>query len=106
AELVLLEDGLSIRGLEVSYGIQVGVAQELPGGAMKLIGAALERHIDNRAAGAAVFGAEVIGLYFELGNRVGTQLDGLIGIALVACVIGVIIDAIHLKVIEGAALAV
>ena len=106
AELVLLEDRLAVGRLEISYGIQVRVAQELPCRAVKLIGAALQRHVDDGAAGAPVFGAEVVGLHLEFGNRVGTQLDGLIGIALVAGVVGVVVDAVHLKVIEGAALPV
>ena len=106
AELVLLEDRLAVGRLEIPHRIQVRIAQELPCRAVKLIGAALQRHVDNGAAGAPVFGAEVVGLHLELGDRVGTQLDGLVGVALIAGVVGVVVHAVHLKIVEGAALPV
>ena len=75
-------------------------------GAVELVGAAAERGVDDGAAGAAVLGAEVVGLDLELLDRVGRDLHDLVREALVAGAVGVVVDAVEDEVVERAAQAV
>ena len=52
------------------------------------------------AHGPSVFGAEVVGLDLELLHRVRRQLDHLVGEALVASAVGVVVDAVQDEVVE------
>ena len=73
---------------------------------MNLIGAALGGGVDDGAGGAAILGAVVAGLHAELADRVRRQLHHLVGKALVAGAVGVVIHAIDHEIVERAALAV
>src|SRR5581483_2756328 len=66
AVLVALERRAGSRRIEEILGIELLVAEELEGRAMRIIGAGLGREIDDGAHGAAVFGGVGIGLHLEL----------------------------------------
>ncbi len=107
SELILLERGLhSIHGFDKAGGVEIGVAQKFPKFAVQLIGAALDGGVDDCASGAPVLGAVVIGLHLELCQGIGIRLDHLVGKALIAGAIRVVIDTVEQKVIQLAALAV
>ena len=73
---------------------------------MKLVRAAAERRVDDRAAGAAELGAEVVGLDLELLHRVRRHLHDLVGEALVAGAVRVVVDAVEDEIVQRAAQAV
>ena len=106
AELVAVEGGFAGGGLEVAGGVEVGIAEEFEDGAVELIGAGAHDGVDDAAADAAVFGAEVTGDDAEFGKGVGGGLDDLAGVVLVAGAVRVVVEAIHEEVVEGAAHAV
>ena len=107
-ELVALQRGLHEDGgaEQEAGGVQIGVAQELVGRAVKLVGSGFHDGVDHRAAHAPVFGAVVAGDHFELGKRVRRRLHQLGGIALVAGPVGIVVQAVQQKVVIGAAHAV
>ena len=106
AELVAIELRLATARMEESLGVQPGVAVELPAGAAEAVGAAAHRRVDDRAAGAPVFGAEVVGLHLELLDRIGRHLHDLVREALVAGAVGVVVDAVENEAVDRAAQAV
>src|SRR5204862_7646241 len=67
AELIALQHRLTSGWPEETDGIQIRVAQEIPRAAVKLVGAALEGCVDDRARAAAVLGARQAGDDFEFG---------------------------------------
>ena len=79
---------------------------ELPRRAVERVRAAAERRVDDRAAGASVLGAEVVGDDLELFDRVRRHLHDLVREALVAGAVGVVVDAVEDEVVERAAHAV
>src|SRR5208283_776349 len=82
AELIALQRGLVERQREdKSIGVEVGIAQELPGGTVELIAAGLHGGCDHRAAHASVLGRERARDDFEFGYRVGRGLHELRRIA-------------------------
>ena len=101
-----LSGGFAVAGLKKPVGVQLGVAEELPGVAVKLVGAAAVGDVDRRAGRAAVLGAHVVGDDLELADRVGRRLHHLVREALVARAVGVVVDAVDQEVVEGAAQAV
>ncbi len=62
--------------------------------------------VDHGAGRVVVLGAVVVGFDFELLNGVGAGLHHLVGEALVAGAVGVVVDAVEHEVVEFAALAV
>ena len=70
--------GLKVgRAEHVADGVQIGVAQELVGRAVKLVGAGAHHGVHHRAAHAPVLGAVVAGDHFEFGHRVRRRLHHL-----------------------------
>jgi hypothetical protein len=55
---------------KVQVGVERGVAEEVVGGAVDGVGAGLDHHVGDAAAGATVFGRERAHLEFELGDGV------------------------------------
>ena len=106
-ELVAVERGLHPGGrLEEAGGVERGVAVELPRRAVKRVGAAAERGVDDGAAGTAELGAEVVGLDLELLHGVGRDLHDLVREALVAGAVGVVVHPVEDEVVERAPQAV
>src|SRR4051812_30800124 len=78
-ELVLNQSGLLVvQRLEESYCVQIGISQELPGGAVEGVRSAFDCRVDDGSAGPAVLGAVVVGLEPELLQRIGRKLDHLV----------------------------
>ena len=73
---------------------------------MEPVGAAPVIDVDGRAGSAAVLGAHVVGDDPEFADRVGRRLHHLVGEALVARAVRVVVDAVDEEVIEHAAQAV
>ena len=96
----------SVGRLEVGLRVQRGVAEEFPGVAVDLVGAAPVGDVHRRAGRASVFRALVVGDDAELADRVGRRLHHLVGEALVAGAVGVVVDAVDQEVVERAAQAV
>ena len=96
----------TVSRLEVGFGVQLRVAEELPRVAADLVRAAAVGDVDGRPGRAPVLGALVVGDDAELADRVGRRLHHLIGEPLVAGAVGVVVDAIDQEVVEGAAQAV
>ncbi len=78
AKLVLAEG--AARGREVVAGIEIGVAQEVEGAAVKAVGAGLGDDADLAAAELAILGVEVAGDDAELGDGVEVGDDGGAGV--------------------------
>jgi hypothetical protein len=72
---------------------------ELPDGAAQLTGARLQRGVHDRAAGAAVFGAERAGENLDLVDRVDRRLDDVSDAAEEVDVAGVVVDAVQQVVV-------
>ena len=107
AELVAAQRRLLPVGrLEEGRRVQRGVAEELPGIAVELVGAAAIRDVDGRAGRTAVFRALVVRHDAELADRVGRRLHHLIREPLVARAVGVVVHAVDQEVVERAAQAV
>ena len=108
SELVALQRGLDEhrRAEQEAGGVQIGVAQELVGRAVKLVGPGFHHRVHHRAAHAPVFGAVVAGDDFEFGDRVRRRLHQLRRIALVAGAVGVVVQAVQQKIVIRAAHAV
>ena len=101
AELILNEDRLLVlQGLEESGRVEIGIAQILEQRAVKLIGAALQGGVDDRPAGASELGAEIVGLDLEFRHGIGRDLRHLVGEALVAGAVGVVVDSIQDEIVE------
>src|SRR6185295_4922076 len=106
-ELILIEgQSAAADGLKEAGGVEHGVAEELPGLTVKLVCSALDSGIDDSAGGAAIFGAVVVGFHLEFGERIGIGLNDLVGKALVAGAVGVVVDAIQQEIVELAAATV
>src|SRR5579884_4291374 len=71
AELVALQQ--IVRSGEKVARVQVAIAEELEGAAMKRVRAGLRDDVHNRARATAVFGAVAIGLYAELFHGIGIR---------------------------------
>src|SRR5262249_40510758 len=108
AELILLEcaAGLVVRVLEESRRIEFVVPQKLPCRAVQLVGARLERRIEDGAPRASELRAERIGLQFEFADRVHGRLYDIRGTAQKIDVIAVVVDAIEQEVVLRGARAV
>ena len=108
AELILLER-LTLRAAGIGeevVGVELFVAQKLPGAAVQSVGTRFRSGADNPAGGPAILGAETAGLHLEFldgvnGGRVGDSgaPDGTAGDA------GVVIHAIEQHVIHAEATA-
>ena len=77
------------------------VAVELPGAAVELVAAGLERGVEHRAAGTAVFRAERAGEDLELGDGVDGGLDHVGYAAQEVHVAVVVVDAVEQVVVLG-----
>ena len=75
-------------------------------GEAQVVGAAAQAGADDGAARAPVLGAVVVRGHLELAHRVGRELHHLVGEALVAGAIGVVLGAVEHEVVEGTAQAV
>ena len=73
---------------------------------MKLIRAAADTDVDDRACGAAILRAVVVGLDAELVDGVGRRRNRLVRKALIRRAVGVVVKTIEKEVVELAALAV
>src|SRR5262249_39104276 len=72
AELVLVKgQSAAADRLEEAGGVQLGIAQKLPQFSVELVGAALDGGVDDGTGCAAELGAVIVGLDFELLQRVG-----------------------------------
>ena len=106
-ELILIERGLlAVCRTEKSACVEDRVAIELPGFAVKLIGAALDRCVDDCSGGASELRTIVAGLDSELGQGIRVHLDYLIGKALVAGAVSVVINTVQQKIVQLASLPV
>ncbi len=78
AELILVEGRArqSCQILEIVVGVEGVIAQKFKCDPVPLIGAAFEGRADNGTRGVAVFRGKVVGLYFELLDRVHRGHDG------------------------------
>jgi len=101
AELMTAQRRLAAPGrLEEPDSVHRSVPEELPAAAAKLVGATAIRRIHDGAAAPAVLGAVVVRLDLELGDGVRRNLDHLIGEALVARAVRVVVDTVELKVVR------
>jgi hypothetical protein len=78
----------------------------MPEPAVEFVGAGADTGVDDRAAGAAVLGAHVVGDDAELGDGVGRGLDDLVGEALVGGAEVVVVEAVEEEIVRGAAEAI
>ena len=99
AELVLAKDAAG--GREVVAGVQIGVAEEVEGVAVKCIAARFGDDADLAAAVLAVFGVVVAGDDAELGDGIEVGNDGRAGVHILFR-----IAAVHAEIIRRFALAV
>ena len=100
AELVLHQGRFDPGPDKRTIGVQHCVAQIVVYNAVKAVGAAAGGRVDDRAGGAPVLGAEVIGLNLELLHRIGRGDDGFIGITLVRGLVSVVVEAVELKIVD------
>src|SRR5579885_212155 len=84
-------------------GVELIVAEEFPGRAVKFVGAGLDGGIQNRGAGAAEFGAETGGLDAELLNGVDRGKNDEISAVQEVDRVGVVVDAVEKIVVLGGA---
>src|SRR6202041_18058 len=106
AKLVLHQRRFHTGADKGAISVQHRVAQVVVGDAVKLVRAAADGRIDDGAAGPSVFGAVVVGLHLEFLDGIGRRNDGLIRIALVRALVGVVVDAVKLKVVDHGVQAV
>ena len=107
AELVALQRRLFTRGRrEIAGRVQRRIPVELPAAAVNTVRAAPVGHVDGGARRPAVLGALVVGHDLELVDGIGRRLHHLVGEALVAGAVGVVVDAVDEKVVERTAQAV
>src|SRR4030095_7950333 len=87
-------------------GIELVVAEELPGSAVEFVGAGFNRGIENSGAGAAILRAKAGGLHLEFLNSVYRRQYNEIGAIQKVHRVGVVVNAIKEIVVLCRAIAV
>ena len=90
---------LLAENIERIDGIEFFVAQELENIAVKLVAARLDDGVHDRAVATAELGAVRICLYFEFRDRIHRWLNHIGRAVEHVAKIGVVVDAIELKVV-------
>ena len=93
-------------GLKKPVALRSGIAEVFVKGAVHPVGAAAQGGVDHGASHPAVLGGEVVGLDFEFLHGVRGDLGDLVGEALVAGAVGIVVDAVELEIVEGTGQAV
>ena len=75
-------------------GVKDIVAKKFPGRAMNLVGAGLDRGVENGARGTAQLGTEVRSLDLKFRDRVGRRKDNKVCSVQEIHVVGIVVDAI------------
>src|SRR5262249_15979237 len=80
-------------------GVELIVAEKLPGSTMELVGAGLDRSVQNRRARPAVLSAEAGGLHLEFLNRIDRRQNHEVCPVKEVHGVGVVVDAVEQVVI-------
>ena len=96
AKLVLLVGSNRTVGIvKEILGIQLFVAQKFVSAAVKLVGAGLDRGVDDGAVAPAKFGAVGVGLDLEFFNRFHRRLDDVVRFVQQVRQVGIVVHAIQ-----------